>query len=424
MKCRRSNSRRRGGVTVFTAVALPALLCATALVLDGGMLMSRQRQTQAVADAAAHAAACTLYKNYAADAGLDPAGKAKAAALGIAASNDYNDKANAKVVVNIPPASGTFAGKSGNAEVVVTFYQPRYFSAIFPSGTIPVNADGTISVTARSVGRVVTSTPPSILLTDPSSAGSLTLTGGARLTANGAIQVNSSNAGAVNASNGAYAADNGGLNIVGGYSIPGWATTSTFFSKAPTTGNSIAADPYATLPAPSTDGLSARSAPNPPYGSATIYPGIYNGGLTLGGGMTITMSPGIYYIKGNFTVANGVTLTGTSGVMIYMDSGAISLQGGCTVRLTAPSSGTYSGIVYYQNRNNTSSLNNIANGAYVTMSGALYAPNAPLTIAGGAYGASYGSQFVVKSLNLSNGVNITIDTSLTSGSTSAPFLGE
>jgi hypothetical protein len=416
MKRRRSNSRRRGGVAVFSAVALPALLCATALVLDGGMLMSRQRQTQAVADAAAHAAACMLYQNYAADAGLDPSGTAKAAALSIATSNDYDDKTNSKVVVNIPATSGTFAGTSGSAEVVVTYYQPRYFSAVMGSGTIPV--------TARSVGRVITNTPPSILITDPSAAGALTLTGGARLTANAAIQVNSANPGAVNASNGAYATDNGGLNIVGGYSIPSWATTSTFFSKAPTTGNSIAADPYATLPAPSTAGLSTRSAPNPPYGSATIYPGIYNGGLTLGGGMTITMSPGIYYMKGNFTVANGVTLTGTSGVMIYMDSGAISLQGGCTVKLTAPSSGTYSGIVYYQNRSNTSSLNNIANGATVTMSGALYAPNAPLTIAGGAYGSTYGSQFVVKSLNLSNGVNITVNTSLTSGSTSAPFLAE
>ena len=77
-----------------------------------------------------------------------------------------------------------------------------------------------------------------------------------------------------------------------------------------------------------------------------------------------------------------------------------------------------------QHRANASSLNNIANGATVTMSGALYAPNAALTIAGGATGASYGSQFIVKSLNLSNGVNITISTPASASNTSAPFLAE
>ena len=420
MELRRSGRRRRGVVAVFAALAFVPLVFATALVLDGGMLMSRRRQTQAVADAAAHAAACLLAKNYATDAGLDPRGKAAAAAQAIAADNGYaaDGGKTVGVAVNIPPSAGTFAGKSGNVEVVVTYAQPRFFSAVFGSGAIPVSA--------RAVGRVVSDTPASILLTDPSSAGALTLTGSAQLTTNGGIQVDSSNSGAVNASNGAYATDNGGISIVGGYSIPTWATSSTFFKAAPTTGQASVPDPYASLPAPSTSSLSNQSAPSPPYGSATINPGVYTGGLTLGGGMTITMNPGIYYMKGgSFTVANGVTLSG-SGVMIYMDSGggSISFQGGTKVTLTAPTSGTYSGIAYYQDRANTSPLNNIANGATVNMSGTLYAPNAPFTIAGGAQGSQYGTQFIVKSLNLSNGVSVSINTPLTALATTTPFLAE
>lgn len=395
------------------------ILFTTAVVLDGGMLMSRRRQTQAVADAAAHAAACLLSKNYTAEAGLDPQGKARAAALSIASANGYtNDGTTSVVAVNIPPTQGTFAGKSGNAEVTVTYKQPRCFSAVLGSGAIPV--------TVRAVGRVVSNRPTSILLTDPSSAGALTLTGSARLTTNGGIQVNSTHTGAVNASNGAYATNDGGMNIVGGYSIPNWATSGTFFKNAPMVNQSSVSDPFATLVAPSEAGLGPGTRPAQNYGNQTIGPGVFNGGLTLGGGSTITMNPGVYYMKGgSFTVANGVRLTG-SGVMIYMapGTGGISFQGGTTINLTAPTSGTYKGIAYYQDRSNTSSLNSIANGATVNMTGSIYAPNAPLAIAGGAQGNQYGSQLIVKSLSLSNGMSITINTPQSASNTSAPFLAE
>ncbi|WZP00657.1 Tad domain-containing protein [Isosphaeraceae bacterium EP7] len=406
--------RRRGAVAVFVALCLLPIVLTMALVIDGGMLMSQRRQAQAVADATAHAAACALAKNYATDAGLDPRGLARAAALSIAADNGYaNDGTTTSVVLTFG-----YGGQAGRVQALVTYYQPRYFSSVISSGTIPVSA--------RALGRVDNTAPPSILLTDPSAAGALTLTGGAKLTANGSIQVNSSSPGAVNASNGAYATNNGGLSVVGGVGIPNWATPTTFFSKAPTTGQAAAADPYASLATPTTAGLDPRSAPNPPYGTATMNPGVYTGGLTLGGGMTITMNPGVYYMKnGGFNVANGVTLNGT-GVTIYIDSGggAISLQGGTTVNLTAPTTGATKGIVYFQDRGNTSNLNNIANGSNVKMSGTLYAPNAALTIAGGATGSQYGSQFIVKSLYLSNNANIAINTSASSSSTSAPYLME
>lgn len=419
MLARRSERARRGAVAVVIVISIVPILCVTALVLDGGLLMSRRRQTQAVADASAHAAACLLAKNYATDAGTDPQGKAMTAALSVAAQNGYVDhSATASVSVRIPPTTGTFAGKPGNVEVVITYNQARGFSSMFASGSIPV--------TARSVGRVVSTTPTSILLTDTSAAGALTLTGSARLTATGAIQVNSANAGAVNASNGAYATDTGGMNIAGGYVIPNWATPSVFFSKTPAINQAAMSDPFSSLAPPSASSLGTGVGPALPYGNNTISPGVFNGGLTLGGGSTITMNPGIYYMKnGGFTVANGVRLTG-SGVMIYIDGGggAISFQGGTTINLTAPTSGAYKGIAYFQDRSNTSSLNNIANGATVNMSGTLYAPNAPLTIAGGAQGSQYGSQFIVKSLNLSNGVNVSINTPTSSSSTSAPYVAE
>lgn len=424
MTRRTGRRRRRGAVLPLVAVCLVPTIVVMALAIDGGMLLSRKRQAQAVADAASRSAACTLYTRYAQEKGLDPLGKGRATGLAIASANGYaNDGTTSSVTINIPPssASANFSGKAGCVEAIVTYYQPRIFSGMMGSGKIPVRA--------RAVSQLKVTPAASILLTDPDKAGALTLTGSARLTTNAAVQVNSGStynpttnpsAGAVNASNGAFMNNNGGISIVGNFNIPGWASSGTFFGKAPMTNQPAMSDPYAGIATPTTAGLSARSAPNPPYGSATINPGVYTGGLTLGGGMTITMNPGLYYMKGgSFNVANGVNLTG-NGVTIFLDSAgsSINLQGGTTVKLSAPTTaagGGVPGIVLFQDRANTSPLNNIANGSNVTMTGTLYAPGAPMTIAGGAYGAQYGTQYIVRSLYLSNGVNITINTPSTAG---------
>ena len=114
------------------------------------------------------------------------------------------------------------------------------------------------------------------------------------------------------------------------------------------------------------------------------------------------------------------------GVTIYVDPAGtgIDLGGGTTVDLSAPTSGPYKDIVYYQDRSNTSGLDRIANGAKVTMVGTIYAPNSALAFAGGTSTSSYGTQFIVKSLSLSNGVNINIITPTSGGGTAAPFLAE
>jgi len=409
---------RHGAAAVLVAICLVPLLMVTALVLDGGVLMARRRQAQAVADASAHAAACLLAKNYLSDAGKDPHGKARDAAIGFAALNSLETKNGiASVVVNIPPTSGSFAKELGNVEVIVTYNQPRCFSAMFGSGTIPI--------TARSVGRTILGQPASILILDPSASGAFSMSGGAKLTTNGGIQVNSTNAAAVKADNGAFAENAGGMNIVGGYSLPGWAGPSNFFSETPLTNQPNMTDPYAELAAPDEGKLGKGKGPAKSSGSQTISPGVFDGGLSLGGGSKITMKPGVYFMKnGGFTVANGVEING-SGVMIFIDKGGGSLnfQGGAKINLTPPTSGDYSGIAFYQDRNNKSSVN-IANGAKVNMTGTIYAPNGAVAIAGGAHGANYGTQFIVKSLNITNGVKVTINTPDSAIKTTSPFLAE
>src|SRR5262249_21761606 len=133
--------RRRGTVVVVVALCLTGLLGVLAIAFDGGILQAERRHAQATADAAAMAAASVLYQKYPQYNGVDSDGSAKNAALDIASANGHpNDGTNSIVRVTLPPASGPYQGLAGYAEVLVTFNQPRSFSTIFGSGTIPVRA--------------------------------------------------------------------------------------------------------------------------------------------------------------------------------------------------------------------------------------------------------------------------------------------
>ncbi len=179
------------------------------------------------------------------------------------------------------------------------------------------------------------------------------------------------------------------------------------------TNSATTADPLSSYAAPTTSGLTTQPS-LPGYGTYAMSPGIYNGGVSIGGGMTVTMAPGTYYMKGGgFSVANGATLTG-SGVMIYLDSGGgqLSFQGGGNITLSAPTTGTYSGVLVFQDRANTSTIS-IANGSTSNMTGTIYAPSAPVTFAGGAANSEFGSQFIVKSMNISNNASISVNTTTT-----------
>ncbi len=121
-------SKRRGTVAVLVALTLTGLIGFVAIALDGGLLQDNRRSAQAAADASALAGAQAIYANYQAASGLDPAGTAAAKALEVAADNGYsNDGVHSKVTVNIPPLSGIHAGQAGYAEVLIEYYQTRFY---------------------------------------------------------------------------------------------------------------------------------------------------------------------------------------------------------------------------------------------------------------------------------------------------------
>src|SRR5262245_1915989 len=138
--CRNSRRCRPGIVVPAVVLLLIGLIGITALTIDGALLMTDRKRTQAAADAAALAAAIDLFENHDKNQGTDPAGTAADSAKKTATDNGYtNGVLGTTVTVNIPPLSGAHK-KPGYAEVIVTMQQQRYFSTIYGSGKLPVTA--------------------------------------------------------------------------------------------------------------------------------------------------------------------------------------------------------------------------------------------------------------------------------------------
>jgi len=206
--------------------------------------------------------------------------------------------------------------------------------------------------------------------------------------------------------------------VVGGDSVSGGAS----LSPAPTIHAAAQSDPLAYVPAPAVGscgwiGLSVSGG-----ATQTLSPGVYCGGISLSGGSKITLNSGTYILLGGgLNISGGSTVTGT-GVTFYNTYnsshgyGAISISGGCPVTLTAPTTGSLAGMLFFQDRGLASgAASSFSGGASLNLTGALYFPTTSISYSGGV-GAAY-TILVVKTLSFSGGVTVNNDySSLAAGS--------
>lgn len=372
-----------GQTVILAALCMTVLLGFLALAVDVGLLFHSRRTIQTAADSGAIAGAEEI--NY---GDVTRASQTDAARNGV-----MNGFQGAVVTVNNPPVNGPFAGKAGYVEVIASQPQPTYF----------MNAFGRNSVSV--VGRAVATMTPTqncIYTLNPTGV-DFFISGGAFVQMQGCgILDESSSSNALQASGGATLSA-ALIGVVGGYSTTGGAT----IAPNPSTGINPSSDPLAYLSPPLFN--SSSCLPNPYLGNgvtATLGSGgttCYNG-LSIAGGSTVTFNSGIYVINGQFSVNGGAALSG-SGVTFYLPQGAsVSISGGAGLSLTAPNSGTFNGILFYQDRTDTQAAL-ITGGSSSILEGILYFPDAELTLNGGSSSQVYTS-VVTGSLKFTGGTTL------------------
>jgi Flp pilus assembly protein TadG len=418
---------RRGAIAVWVAICLALLLGVAALAVDGGLLMVDRRRAQEAADAAALAAAVDLALNYGSVTAANPTGGTSAVTDGQAVGN-ANFPGASSVQVNIPPTSGNFTDTSkylGYVEVIVTYQQKRAFSAIFGSGDV--------TVTARAVAHgAYGSSFVNILVLDSGASGALTLGGtGTQISVPGTIIVDSNSSKALTGNGGATAVSGSGISVDGGidknanvYSPVSGSTTDVLANDG-----QYIDDPLGprgvNLAVPSTSGMTVWSTTTLQVKNGqnlTLKAGIYQGGINIQAGGQATLVPdsngnNIFYLEGGGLSMNSPSssLTGT-GVMIYNGEtngatnapssvGPINISSG-VVQLSAPTTGTYTGISIFQDRNATAQLT-LTGGGGTNVTGAIYAAGAPAKIAGGS-NIVPGAAFITNTLTIQGGSAFTL----------------
>ena len=300
-----------------------------------------------------------------------------------------------------------FSNSTGYA---VTVSSPSgYTSAAAAVGTVNSAADGTAATTPEGIQGIVLGSSTqrtgtgynlglvsssdlsggvySIVVLSPTANGALTVSGTAKVNVPGAIVVDSSSSTAISGS-GTASLTASIIDAVGSYQ----KASGEAFSPLPSTGAAMLADPLAGLAAPSTSGLTNYGSVNLTTGSQTIKPGIY-GSIKVSNSASLTMNAGTYIIEGGgFSVSGSANVAG-SGVTIYNAGsncpsaggtyGSINLSSSGTFNLSAPSTGSYAGILIFQSRDNiqTSSIN-VSGKPGSAITGTIYAASAQLVDGG------------------------------------------
>jgi len=373
---RRALADEAGQAIALIALAIAAMLLGIGLALDTGQLFVSRRSMQTAADAAAWAGASVLFAGGNATA-------ARSAAILDASRNGYVADTDTTITAASPPTSGVAAGDPGFIEVTVS----QLVSTIFLQGA----SGGRTVVSVRAVAGIARSGDgDAIVVLNSSSVGALNLASGTDLTIVGSgSATNSTSNSAVSISSGHRLT--GMYHRVTGNVSGGVAGR---MSPAPTVGVAATADPFATLTGPSTTGLPLYSGQTISGVTVTLNPGVYGGLVTVGSNGIARLNPGVYVFQAGFRSTNNGSIVPatTGGVLIYNtysnypsapggspSCGSISFAGTGQLTLAASKSGSYAGMVLFQDRSCTTNAA-ITVGAGTSFAGSAYLPAALFTV--------------------------------------------
>ena len=220
-----------------------------------------------------------------------------------------------------------------------------------------------------------------------------------------AVESNASQAFTMTGAETLYLQNHAQVGVVGGWQLNGNYLVDTISNQQiQPVKISSPGDPLASIQAPTSGTIVGKSHTNydmnnrPP--NNTISPGVYCGGLTIGNtnGAKFTMSPGTFIMAGGGLTINSQAVVSGTGVTVYNTSSTgwgcsgssnytpITVSGQANVTLSAPTSGSLSGILIFGNRTGCSTpgscVDQINGGSSATFNGALYLKSDKLLFSG------------------------------------------
>ena len=230
-----------------------------------------------------------------------------------------------------------------------------------------------------------------IVALDPSADGALTISGNAEVNLGCGALVNSDSPTAI-IENGSSCLTATSIATSGDYS-------GDCLNPTPETSMPPISDPLADLNPPTYSGCDYPDLVEITT-NTTLTSGVYCGGIDINSNAVVDFEPGMYILKGLGLQITGNTkvtgdevtfyfapdTTGVTGIKIKgvkQPPRSIFIAGTTNVELKAPTSGYYEGILFYQDRNAPSNMNNLfTGGATMNLEGMFYFPNTEVKFAG------------------------------------------
>ena len=378
---RNDRNPEQGSILMFGAITIFVVTAFVGLALDVSYMYFHKRTMQTAADAGAYGGAIELLRGNS---------SATAAAKHDTALNGFTDGSNGvTVTVNSPPLNGSKTGNTSFVEVIISHPQSTWFMRALNFNSMTVTARAVAGLGSTGNGCVYT------LNQDTSNQ-------------NNGFFVN----GTTNSSFSCGVFSNANFRAVGGACVVTPAASYTgSYSNSDTSGNCGPAgvgqgvpivDPLANkYSIPSYSSCTAHNYKVTNGTTVTIPPGTYCGGISISGSVqNVIFSSGQFILAGGGLSINGSVTVSGSGVTFFNTYsrsdkyGAISITGSGTVDLTAPTTGTYAALLFYQDPTVEWSASNgsiIAGAANSVYDGIIYFPTTDLTYSGNSSTSSSGT---------------------------------
>jgi Flp pilus assembly protein TadG len=358
---------RMGGVFIYAAIAAPVLIGAAGLSVDVGLWYANKRLTQSAADSAALAGALEFRRS----------------------------DGNATSIENVVDAEALINGfSSANGDTIVVDSSTSPLVAVTITRTVPgllsqVVFTNTTNVQARAVARADVN-DSCIWSLNPTAAQAINVVGSADVNLGCGMIANTDDPDGIHKEgSGCLAASEYKVN--GGYDES--LNSGCPLDPVPETSITPADDPLASLPEPIYALCGGGGGPPVNLSGTADYeldPGVYCTNLTITTSGTVTFKPGMHIFDGSaLSIQGGANVEGSELTLYWSENGGVNdgidIAGGATVTLSAPTSGTYAGILMYQSRDTAPGVTHkLTGGSTMDLDGIIYAPTTDVEFAGGA----------------------------------------
>ena len=398
---------RRGNALVIAGAALPLVVGSAGLASDTIQWTLWKRELQRAADSAAIAGV------YA---------KIQSAGVSDAVTHDLSYNSHVGITTTVattnPPSTGSFTADQNAVRVALSVQKKLSFSGMFMSYVPTINASATATI--------VPSGQYCVISLENTAVTGITATGNADVNLGCGMITNSTSLTAAVATGSTEVAASP-IAAVGGISASNnWGAGTVLQPFTLAQPDPFASVPPPTFPNPQCPNLSVNANSTKTTWNASDYkttPEGYLcfGNMTLNGNVTLPSNSVIVLDGGSLSIGSQANVSCSNCTFILSSRtadtnpqsiGNVDINGGATVNLTASNTGTYQGLIVYQDRravngtnaNQTSRLNGNSSSVF---QGGFYFPNTQVTFNGTTGMQTNCLQLVARTVVYSGDMDIT-----------------